>query len=277
MQKITTLEAIILADTLGRLNGAMEPHALDGMAWEADWQERERLRETGGLLLWRALGHDAAERKASARARAKLQERGLVETTGDKWSRLTAAGRDAARKLIALPSYEDSLIGLDFLCDSKNDPDRWTNGWLSEATLAGRDPLPPAAIGETRFPSELSTLIVDLLLPCITAGLVDWRLWGRRRNPVLYIPFPAGAEIARQRKAAGTAAPQKWTELLAGPPSRTPTGFSNEELETIVDTYTAAWSMAFHGREQAQPRDVRIWHWDLLDAPAQKRRRTRRA
>lgn len=264
---MTLLEMRILAQALGRLTGAVEPRPLDGEAWQADWQAIERLEHTGGRMLWRALGEDGAERKAATRARARLVEMGLVELMGDKAFRLTRNGADAARRVLGLPTYEDSLFAVDFLADKKTDPHRWTGGWVSENSLCGGDPYTPGVAGESRIDPEWAMPFADAVAPALAAFLIRWRRRSHGDGLFLYGLTQAGWDVARERKAAGVAAPQRWLEIVHGPKDHTPITYTESEFLTIAQAYEIGWSDSYHSRESAQPLDARIWHLDPLDAP----------
>ncbi len=169
-----------------------------------------------------------------------------------KGLRLTGQGHATARKLAGLPGVGDAL---DLLAAVAACPARWTQGWVSEPSLAGLEAFPRGVVGECRFPDDgrLSLLLAtaDAL---VLEGLLRWRPFRLGWDFCLYEPTPAG----RGRAAEGDAA--RWfgrVEAAKAIP-----------LPEPPEPYGLAFAAAYRNRETARPRwPNRIGHLDPVDAP----------
>ncbi len=229
-------------------------------AGQARWQRQDKFTgkyphwQMPGFLPWKNPGVDAAEKKRISRAMNVLTSKGLTRVVL-KEAGLTAAGMDAARRLIGRALLDDCLCGLDFIVSMTGTDHEWIDlgssglldrGWFSEATMAGYDhPLPDGKPGEMRLPEE-STLCVHPLVTLAQHGLVE-----SGYQPNVEIPLwkltERGADLAEQRRDSGTANPGAWREVAARQSHKWPVPVE------IIEIYYAAFQMAESELEAARP------------------------
>ena len=252
-------DQITLGHLLGTIDGTLEPDRYtNDDARQACWQNREDYLQSG-LLPWRNPGADAKERKAVVRVRDELAAAGLaVVGGGGKLAGLTAAGLKLARELCGTVPLGDALCGLDYLADPANDSARWTDGSLSEATLAGLAPTFGQGVGKCRLPDK-ALGVVDAVLPLLVAGLVEWRTCGFS-GAFLYSLTAEGRSLAEKRKADGAARPEAWAKTWEK--SRRP------KSQAAADAWLAAWDAAKLARQTAKPPMPNVeQHEDPVDPP----------
>lgn len=252
----------LLGHLHGQEVGTLEPAPLTGDPQQADFQNRDAHRESGGLMPWRNPGDDAAARKSYTRTRDQLARDGQLEVTGGgKAVRLTPEGRAAAARLCGLPTLEDALPLMDFMAAPANDALRWTGGEFSESTLAGLSPTYGQGLGKPRLPDSALS-VVDVAMPLFCAGLADWRPCNQS-GLFLYSLTPEGHKLATERWAEGKAKPSAWPRVRRK--------FAKIKTRSAVagEAWIDAHLEAFGARQAAAPpRPNCIQHLDPVDAPA---------
>lgn len=258
---MTTNEQTTMGHLLGAADGLHEPSTLTGAAWQADWQNRDDFKTSGGLIPWFNPGEAGATRKAFVRARDKLAGLGMVAVAdGGKRAGLTAAGLDEARRLCGLPTLADALCGLDFMADAPDEVLWNPGGYVSEATLAGLSPTHRQGLGKPRLPDSAEG-VYEAVLPLLVAGLAEWRTC-HYSGVYLYGATAEGQELAERRRATGAARAADWPRLVA----------RCRKIKTrcpaASHAYVDAWQGALDRRQTAEPPRPNVHqHLDPVDAP----------
>ena len=257
MTELTPLAEDLLVMLHGQLDALFTPFncGLNTRADQARWQRRDKYIGSKsfpcpGLLPWSNPGEEGAEKKRWSRARNVLEALGFARTSG-KEAGLTELGLVAARALCGHIQLTDCLVGLDFFLPKLGTDHEWLDigsqgiireGWLSECTLAGFDPFPPAEDGKTRLPLHPWIDFRDALIPLCIADLLTFNFKPDFELP-LYHLTEKGRSLAEERRDAGTADPDAWLKL--------PTEKAIEK-ET-PDAWSAAWEKTIAELDHARP------------------------
>ena len=241
-----------LAYILGYTDGHLEPQPLTGEHWQADKQAQATYAETGALRITNPCTGNQAERKRYEREVEALVQRGLVFEHGRAIG-LTVEGDAEARRMAGLPTLDRAL---DLLAALASSPDRWSEGWISESSLCGMEPLPRGRIGKQRTPEKKVAAYMPYMASLLAARLVTWRDVDGLDGVLLYRPSATGHERANEGAAS------KWWKLIRRPSAYTP-----------PPDYVDGWRAAYTAREHAKPAKPNlIHHADPVDAPRPRRR-----
>jgi len=250
------IESELLAALLGKVDALFNP---TNFAWpwhqeadQAQWQRRDkylgRYDWTGaGLLPWSNPGEDLNEKKRISRAMSALKDQGLVRMEG-KAAGLTAEGLIAARKLVGHLQLEDCLPGLDVILSFIGGPDEWKDepaeGFVSEASLAGYDPMPTKGVkvGGLRLPDS-AYWTTEALIPLAVADLIDHDFKPDFELP-LYRLTKEGRKLAEERRDNKKADPKAWSKLKKPNPAR---------LRLMTEAAWETWWGAYQKEDASKP------------------------
>lgn len=248
----------LLAALLGKVDALFNP---TNFAWpwhqeadQAQWQRRDkylgRYDWTGaGLLPWSNPGEDMNEKKRISRAMSALKDQGLVRIEG-KTAGLTAEGLKAARKICGHLQLEDCLPGLDVMLSFIGGPDEWKDGpnagYVSEASLAGYDPMPTKGvkIGGLRLPDS-AYWTTDALIPLAVADLIDHDFKPDFELP-LYCLTKEGRKLAEERRDNKKADPKAWPKLKNWVKWK-------KQVPLMTESAWEAWWGAYQKEDEAKP------------------------
>lgn len=252
------LEETLLVSLLAEIEALFEPCSpfTFPAGDQGRWQRRDKYLgrydwTSPGLIPWHNPGEDPTGKKRHSRAMTALTDQGMIRMDG-KQAGLTPQGFTAARTLAGHVQLDDCLPGVDLMLSMLGGKHEWTDppnvvGYVSECSLAGFAPMPPAKIGQTRLPDS-ALWVIDAILPLAVAGYIGHDFQPHFELP-LYHLTDTGHALAMERKRNRKASSRSWSKL-------------EKVINAYADhAYSAAYTAAAAALENCRPLEAsRINH-----------------